>query len=299
LSSTTSLILTTPRLNDEVVPPIKPEEELKRNNLIYAYFLESTGLVEVFRKLFTSFLTSDDVLKLNRQDDSDLIETLKEIMNLTFAKSASSITPDLEELRLNAYWRLFGYTIKGKENFPRARGYNAEFNKTFESIMVNIFQLILDRGITIEKMGNPNALATDLDSLQKQLNTRTYNTIEDISQQYAEVFYALVLLLGNNKLMNERLNVRSEDPARRLIELGQNFKVAVAKETSYLFLLASRMNIFLRKIEEVKDWTPQKARELVETADNEVFFKEIQSAWAMVTGTNFLEVALRARRSLK
>ena len=295
----TTLVLTTPRLNDEVAPPIQPTEQLRRNNLIYAYFLESCGLVEVFRTLFRSFLTSDEVLKLNRQDDSDLIETLKEIMNSTFAKSASSITPDLEELRFNAYWRLFGYTIKGKENFPRARGYNAEFNKTFESIMVNIFQLILDKGITIEKMGNPNALATDLDSLQKQLNTRTYNTMEDISQQYAFVFYGLVLLLGNNRLMNERLNIRSEDPARRLIELGERLKVAVAKETSYLFLLASRMNIFLRKIEDEKDWTPQRARELVEIADNEVFFKEIQSAWAMVTGTNFLELALRARRSVK
>ena len=44
--------------------------------------------------------------------------------------------------------------------------YNKEFNKLFEGIMYEIFQGILDKGITIEKLSNPNALAEMLDNLQ-------------------------------------------------------------------------------------------------------------------------------------
>jgi hypothetical protein len=59
------------------------------------------------------------------------------------------------------------------------------------------------------------------------------------------------------------------------------------------------MKIFLRKIEDEQDWTTHKARELIETAENKVFFREIQSAYAMITGTNFSELSLRARRNVK
>ncbi|HEX9317329.1 MAG TPA: hypothetical protein VF884_00165 [Nitrososphaeraceae archaeon] len=285
----------TPAINNVVDAPIRETDPLKRNNLIYSYFIESTGLLEVFRILFSSFIVSDDVLKLNRQDDSDLIELIKTNINTVFAKPASTVTPQLDELRYNAYWRLFGYKIRGKEIFPKAVNYNSEFNKTFELAMYNIFQMILDKGITTEKVGNPNATAELLDNLKRQLAGRTYNTIEDISQDSAFKLYSLVALLSNNKLMVERLNIRSEDPTRRLIELGEKLKVAVAKETSYLFLLAGRMNVFLRKVEEESEWDAKAATDLT-SDENETFFKDIESSWFHVTGRSFLADALKARR---
>lgn len=291
----------TPSLNNVINAPIRDTDPLRRNHLIYSYFIERTGVVEVFRKLFTSFLLDDEILKLNVQEDSGLIRRIKENIKEVYSKSSSSITPDLDKVRRNAYWRLFGYTLKGKETFPKgsrysAVSYNAEFNKTFESIMVHIFQIILDKGITLERLGNANALAELLDNLKRQLVGRTYNTIEDISQDLAFKFYSLITLLGDNKLMLDRLSIRSDDPTRRLIELGEKLKVPVAKESSYLFLLASRMNIFLRKVEEEPHWTPQKAKDMASSDTDEVFFKEIQSAWYQVTGKDFLAEAMKARR---
>ena len=291
----------TPSLNNVINAPIPDTDPLRRNHLIYSYFIESTGIVEVFRKLFTSFLLDDEILMLNVQEDSDLIRRIKENIKDVYSKSSSSIAPDPDKVRRNAYWRLFGYTLRGKGTFPNGSRYsgvryNAEFNKTFESVMVQIFQIILDKGITLERLGNANALAELLDNLKRQLVGRTYNTIEDISQDFAFKFYSLITLLGNNKLMIDRLSIRSNDPTRRLIELGKKLKVPVAKESSYLFLLASRMNIFLRMVEEEPEWTPQKAKNMVSSDKDEVFFKEIQNAWYQVTGKDFLAEAMKARR---
>jgi len=182
-----------------------PPPPLEKRHLIYAYFIESTGIVEFFRTLFRSYFLTDDILKLNRAEDLVLIEHLKEVIEIVYPRPVSKITPDLEELRYNAYWRLFGYTIKGKENsFPKVPAYNKEFNKLFEGIMYEIFQGILDKGITIEKLSNPNALAELLDNLQKLLRNRTYNEIEDLGSYWAAAFNSLRELLDNDALMKHR-----------------------------------------------------------------------------------------------
>jgi len=254
-----------------------------KRHLIYSYFVESSGIVEVFRALFASYFTTDDIIKLNHQDDKELIERLKEVVAFVYPRSASTITPDLEELRYNAYWRLFGYTIKGKENkFVKVSSYNKEYNKLFEGIMYETFQGILDKGITIEKLGNPAALAEMLDNLQKLLHNRTYNEIEDIASHYAVAFESLFVLLDDDNLMQNRLNIRSVSRYQRLIELGEKLKVPVAKESLYLFNLASRMEAFLTLVENPTiTWDSTKASELFEEEDS---FKEISSAWYQITG---------------
>src|SRR5215216_2707412 len=241
----------------------------EKRHLIFSYFIECTGIVEVFRALFASYFSTDDILKLNRQEDVALIEKLKEVVAFVYPKSVSTITPDLEELRYNAYWRLFGYNIKGKENrFVKVASYNKEFNKLFEAIMYEIFQGILDKGITIEKLSNPNALAELLDNPQKLLRNRTYNEIEDIASHWAVAFESLLVLLDDDKLMRDRLNIRSVGRYQRLIELGEKLKVPVAKETLYLFLLAIRMEAFLTHVEITDDWDFAKATALFNQEDS-------------------------------
>lgn len=90
--------------------------------------------------------------------------------------------------------------------------------------MYEIFQGILDKGITIEKLSNPNALAELLDNLQKLLRNRTYNEIEDIASHWAGAFESLLVLLDDDNLMRNRLNIRSMGRYQRLIELGEKLK---------------------------------------------------------------------------
>jgi hypothetical protein len=270
-----------------------PDTKLHRQ-LIYSYFIESTGIVEVFRALFASYFTTDDILKLNRKEDLVLIERLKEVVAFVYPRPVSSITPDLEELRYNAYWRMYGYTIRGKENrFVKVSSYNKDFNKLFEGIMYEIFQGILDKGITIEKLSNPNALAEMLDNLQKLLRNRTYNEIEDIASHWAVAFESLLVLLDDDNLMRDRLNIRSVSRYQRLIELGEKLKVPVAKETLYLLALAKRMEAFLLQVDETETWGSTEATALFNQEDS---FKEISSAWYQITGRDFLADALSRRR---
>ena len=248
----------------------------------------------MFRKLLGSYLVSDDLLKLNRHDDSKLIAKLKDTINIVYPKPISKITPDLEELRRNAYWRMFGYTIKNNNQFLKVRSYNAEFNKTFEGIMYEIFQGILDKDIAIEKLSNPNALSNLLINLHEMLNNRKYNEIEDISAYWATALEGLLSLLEDNDFMQRRLNIRSEGTDRRLIELGERLRVPVAKETLYLLQLAKHMEKFLMEVEDTS-WSTPKAASLF---DQPFFFKEISSAWFQITGKDFLAEALNTRRAV-
>ena len=122
-----------------------------------------------------------------------MIEEIKETINQVYPKPISKITPDPDELRRNAYWRMFGYTIRNNNQFPKVRSYNSEFNKTFEAIMYEIFQIMLDKDAVTEKMGNSNALAILLINLQEMLNNRKYNEIEDISNYWSLAFESFSL----------------------------------------------------------------------------------------------------------
>lgn len=265
-----------------------------KRHLIYSYFIESTGIIDVFGSLFKSYLISDDLLKLNRRDDGQLIEKIKETINYVYPKPISRITPDLEALRRNAYWRMFGFTIKNNNDFPKVRSYNSEFTKTFEAIMYEIFQGILDKGISIEKLGNPNALAEHLDNFHTMLINRKYNEIEDISAYWAFALERLLSLLDDDDFMIRRLNIRSDGRKSRLIELGERLRVPVAKETLYLFQLAKYMEKFLIRVEDTT-WSTELAASLF---NEEFFFKEISSAWYQITRKDFLAQALSARRSV-
>lgn len=264
------------------------------NNLIYSYFIESTSIASVFNNLLSSFFISDDHLKLNKKDDDVLIELLKETANEVFPRPVSYITPPLPDLLHNAYFRLFGYTIKGYENFPRPVNYNSEFNATFNQFGFNVFQMILDKGITTEKLGSPHATAELANNLRKQMEARTFNTIEHLADDSAIKLYRLIELLQNKKLMIERLGVRSESLSRTLMELGEKVKTPVPKESSDLFLLAGRMNVLLSQIQST-EWDSNLAESLV-TDENTVFFKALESSWFHVTGKSWMTDGLKSRR---
>lgn len=161
--------------------------------------------------------------------------------------------------------------------------------------MYEVFQGILDKNITIEKLGNPSALAEMLDNLQQMLLNRTYNEVEDIASYWAVAFESLLLLLDDNHLMQDRLNIRSVTRYQRLIELGEKLKVPVAKESLYLFNLAPRMEAFLTIVEEHTSWNSTDAAKLFNDEDP---FKEISSAWYQITGRDFLADALSRRRAV-
>jgi hypothetical protein len=278
-------------------------------HLIYSYYVESTGIREIFETLFRSYLLSDEYLKLNYQTDAPLMTEIAAITNLLFPKPLSSITPDLTSLRHNAYWRLFGEKFLKYQPF-RSRtekwscGSNTDFEKTLNDILYNIAQGILDKGITIEKIANPHALATLLNDLKQQLLNRTYNDIYAISNYWMCVFGRLRGLLGNTQLGNQlmgKLAISATDEKGRLIQLAEKlnlpidlekpdalkgpgstesrmhvFKEHLSQSVAF-FQLADRMTAFLIQVENT-NWDSTNAAGLYNDPQSEIRFKEIMSA---------------------
>ena len=227
----------------------------KGNHLIYSYFLESTGIVEVFRALFSSFYVSDKHLKLTETDDAT-IELIKSISNEVFAKPESSITPPLSELRHNAYWRLFGYTIKGNEtSFPKTQNFYAGFHEDLMKFHFNVFQLIFDKPPLSTEKWVVQALQQNMQITFEESCWEELIIPLHILQTILLLSECFNYLLANDDLMVKRLQINSEDPSMRLKALAERIEAPVAQQTSHLFLLAGRMNILLNEIQN-RVWDP-------------------------------------------
>lgn len=68
-----------------------PNPNYKRRHLIFSYFVESSGIVEIFRALFSSYFTTDDVIKLNHREDFPLIERLKEVVAFVYPRLSQAL----------------------------------------------------------------------------------------------------------------------------------------------------------------------------------------------------------------
>lgn len=273
-------------------PPPLPPIDGRRRHLIYSFFVECTGLFEIFRAVFDSYLKDDILLRLTRDSNGPLIEAIKETINEVYARPRSAIAPDPEQLRLNAYWRLFGLRVPGKVGLEETPNYNAEFEKTFGEAMIEIFQGILDQGVTGQpQYGNPSAVAEHLNNLRQQLVNRTFNEIRDISEASALHVTRLFSLLDNDEFMGA-LNIRSKGRPQRLKDLADKVKPKSDPATQYLLILAERIEVFLRRVEDT-DWNTINAGQLFLERP---FFSEISTAWGAARKRHFRDEASARRR---
>ncbi len=267
-------------------------------HLTFSYFLESTGLVEVFRALFKSYLQTDEILKLDskNKEDEKLIEKLDEVIQYVYPIEHSSIAHDIgiEQLRYNAYWRLYGYTIKGKDTgFSKVSSSYTEFNKDFETIIINILEGIFFRDITtLPNISNSEAVADLLYTFTNTINNHTYNKIPYITQYWGNAIYSLLILLDDNHLFNDRLSLVSKGRDQRLMDLGIKLNIPVASTCNFFFILADQIEQFFMLIENI-DWSTNNpdrsnvAANLFEK-ENEGLFKGIANSWKQVTVTKDL-----------
>jgi len=293
--------------------------DVNNRHLIYSYLVESTGIFEVFKAVSEDLYIYRRLLKLKVPGEpkvpgspgnpqQNLLDNLNAAIDLLYKKPESLIAPSFEEQRLNAYWTMFGYTIRGKEkSFKRTSYYNATFHKKLEDSLFQTAQILLDNtgpvgGITTEHTGNPEALARLLNDLKEMAENRKYNFIAIISNASALAFDLFLTLLDDqNPLpqpfaqLYDMLNLTSPGKHGKLTELAELYKVPIVKDPFYYLRLAEQMEALLETIEKVPGglW---KSDNINQITDDKDFLLEFFANWYQITGKDIIADAFKMRR---
>jgi hypothetical protein len=247
-------------LGDPFIPGLtttrKPWE-----HLIYAYLLENTGMMRIFKRVVELYAAGEQLDvpgPLTRQ----WLRTSEELLFTNpppfgIGSMASDIRPDLEATRRNAYWRLLGMDLDhGGPNgrpypYPRVTAANVDFVANFESLLAEVWQNYINRVNTSgENASDPEAVANRADILAKGLRVRRLRG--NLARE--EFFFTAVLswfhvtLESDNDIIVD-LKATAADPSERLQKLGARVGVAAHPRARNLILMAEPASSILRFVE--------------------------------------------------
>jgi hypothetical protein len=127
--------------------PIAPSQ-VRWQHLIYAYMIENTRALDVFRRVLDSFLHGERLSALGAESQRWLRTTeelfFRDPPSFSMTTQTSYVRPNLAATRANAYQRLFGMTLNAtdsaKPNFIVAEHANGDFVQMFDELLHEIWQ---------------------------------------------------------------------------------------------------------------------------------------------------------------
>ena len=151
----------TPRPVASAIQPSNPCSDSKElpdcvrwNHLIYAYMIETTGIIEVFRKVLYEF-RHGEALGVPLDGADHWLRNTEELFykdpaSFSIMSLNSSIRPNLNSTRYNAYWRMFGMDLSYQQgeqtNYVKAKAANNEFMNTLFEFLRKVWVGIINVG---------------------------------------------------------------------------------------------------------------------------------------------------------
>lgn len=241
-------------------------------HLIYAYLVENTRAPQIFQKLIEIY-TQDE--KLTKATGNPIAfqwilntENLfyKNLSNKSLRNISSQARTSSDEMRRNAYFRMFGMDLAFGDtqdnpiNYTKAQFNNSPFIILFEKLLREIWQGYMNANNAI----GPNstdmfAIADAASKIQEMLMSRrtTETTFENYryfnlsKEEYASFvmmawFYEVI---SYDSPLIEFLRCNGNTPGERLINIGNKVGIQAHSKSEGLLDIAGPMNTFLRRIE--------------------------------------------------
>jgi hypothetical protein len=250
---------------------------------IRLYFIESSGIIDILKRLLKSYRISGQYLKLYRGQHDILMDNLNEITETVFPLPTSSINGDIEQQRLNAYNRMFGLKVKGKEGLVISNDYNKDFIPIFRNVMVNIFKGIRDyRDPSNVRIANPDLLSRYLNNLQDNLNS---NIINDVNRDAQEWFIAFESLLALMEYQQFRIALGITSAIQDIGEYAVNIGLKMGESLPNLniYLELGRLTgWFLTEVQTRGRWNGDMAEVLYSTQESRNDFVRLIELWSIV-----------------
>jgi hypothetical protein len=244
--------------------PNLPEDEFVYpvwQHLIYAYAIENTRIVEIFRRVLREMLTGE---RLGRPNPT-VLSWLRDTEELFFTdrlghwifSPVSRLRDDAGAIRRNAYYRMFGMDLNhGMEDgrsypYPKPDAANRDFASTFEQLLRETWRGYANRRNQIGMNSTDNAYLGDLvlklhDML---MDRRMYGNLA------REEFYSVATLswfhltVSANTQVVTTFQAHGNNAADRLRAIGERVGLPAHTRAYNYFLMANELSEILSQIE--------------------------------------------------
>lgn len=231
------------------------------DHLGYAFVLENTRAVHILRRVVREYRSGEGlgIPSVETQRWLDATETLLFGAAYPFPSwmSTSTVRPDPEAVRRNAYWRLFGMDLAfgAEDNRPfvydKATAANVSFVKLFEELLYELWKAIEN----LRNSSGANAADDDRifrigEQLTYILRSRRQGQILGREELAAVTALGWVeLTLSANTPVVADLRAQATSPSDRLKIIGERVGMAPHSRAAPFFSMASEFSLLLRTLE--------------------------------------------------
>ena len=282
-------------------------DESNWEHLIYAYFIENTGVIEVFRRIISEHFI-DEKLPVPDTPASEWIHATEDLFfrdtsYFPILNISSEIRPDKSAIRRNAYYRMFGFdldhTMEPGRNFSKATAANAGF-------VINLEHLLREAWIGRMHVGSFDADPTDVAEMSRTwtLLSEMLRTRKEGTRLVREEFVAVAMMswfdltLSYNTPAVRWLRATAESSTERLARIASLVGLRPNPRARHYFDLAPRMSILLRTIEANPAPFPADVQALYSGGVLSDTVAEITNLWSLARGTNLKAVPSATDRRL-
>ncbi len=271
------------------------------HHLAYAYVVENTKAVEIFRRVLIEMATGER-LSLGSPATQRWAQLTEELFfthprGYCIRGVTSDLRPRHDAVRRNAYQRLLGLDLNhGQEDgspvpYPRAEIANRDFVPLFEALLREVWLGVKNRANLVgEDATDDNAIDTLLRRLRELLLARRLGgalTREEYDAVGMMSWIHLTLMF--NTAITADLRADAAGPADRLRLIGQKVGIAPHSRSDAFLQLAQPMSILLRAIEFNAIPSAASLYNGPYTAD----MLTLITQWSIATGQNLKDTTVR------
>lgn len=282
-----------------LTPP--PDGPVPFHHLVYAFALENTRMVEIFRRVVAELATGER-LSLGSAATQRWAQITEDLFfTHPRAYSIRGVTSDLRPnhgaVRRNAYYRVLGLDLShGQDDgspypYPKAEIANREFSQLFEALLREVWLGFKNRtNFSGENSTDDAAIEELLRRLREMLGGRRLGgalTREEFDAITLMSWFHLTVLF--NTTITTDLRATASGPTDRLRLIGQKVGLAPHSRADAFLQLAQPLSIILRAIE--FDLVPSAASLYFGPFTKDML--TIITQWSIATGQNLKDASLR------
>ena len=232
------------------------------DHLIYAYVLENTRAVQILRRVVREYRSGEGlgVPSLATQRWLDVTESLLfgAANPLAAWLSTSTVRPDPEGVRRNAYFRKFGLDLAfgGDDNSPpvfdKATAANTGFVGLFEELLFELWQAMTnERNIAGANAADDDRIFRIAEELGSMLRSRRQLGMLDREELAAVTVLSWVeLTVSLDTPVVLDLRAQATSAADRLRLIGERVGLPAHSKSAAMFSMASEISLFMRVLEQ-------------------------------------------------
>ena len=261
LLAPSGIIATDPRTYTDNLGPPTGGIGLLWHHLIYAYLVESTGVLEVFSEVVKR-LVSGETLGTLTPDSARWQRATEELFLrdpplFSISGITSEVRPSARTNRRNAYWRMLGWDLPHlAPSIPDWKshvglGVNADFRAKWFELLRQVWKGLENTNNTSgSNPTDPAYIALLCVAIKDMLNNRRRGGLLAREEfVYVTVLSWFHLTLQTDTPIVVDLQARATSPADRLSLIAQRVGLTPAPRSRELFDLAEPMSSVLRAIE--------------------------------------------------